>query len=57
MSDLKEGNVADLIWDTEEHDLVFTFVNPSLTEQVKSLIEYRVKGALLEGESFGSYRR
>ena len=54
MSDLKEGNVADLIWDTEEHDLVFTLREPEPYGTGKKAIEYRVKGALLEGESFSS---
>ena len=54
MSDLKEGNVANLIWDTEEHDLVFTLREPEPYGTGKKAIEYRVKGALLEGESFSS---
>ncbi len=54
MSDLKEGNVADLIWDTEEHDLLFTLREPDPYGTGQKALEYRVKGALLEGESFSS---
>lgn len=54
MADLKQGNVADLIWDTEEHDLLFTLREPNPYGTGNKAIEYRVKGALLEGESFSS---
>jgi len=54
LADLKEGNVADLIWDTEEHDLIFTLREPDPYGTGSVAIKYTVKGALLESESFSS---
>lgn len=54
MADLKEGNIADLLWDTEEHDLVFTLREPDRYGTGDVAMQYIVKGALLEGESFSS---
>ncbi len=54
MADLKKGNIADLLWDTEEHDLVFTFREPDRYGTGDVAMQYIVKGALLEGESFSS---
>tara|TARA_R110001592_G_scaffold199554_4_gene448079 strand:- start:235 stop:1533 length:1299 start_codon:yes stop_codon:yes gene_type:complete len=54
LADLKEGNVADLLWDTEEHDLLFTLREPDQYGTGNIAMQYRVKGALLEGESFSS---
>jgi hypothetical protein len=54
LADLKEGNIADLIWDTEEHDLVFTLREPNQYGTGAVAMQYVVKGALLEGESFSS---
>jgi len=54
LADLKEGNVADLIWDTEEHDLVFTLREPNPYGTGDVAMQYVVKGALLESESFSS---
>ena len=54
MADLKKGNIADLLWDTEEHDLVFTLREPNQYGTGDVAMQYIVKGALLEGESFSS---
>lgn len=54
MADLKKGNVASLLWDTEEHDLVFTLREPNQYGTGHVAMQYIVKGALLEGESFSS---
>ena len=54
LADLKEGNIADLIWNTEEHDLVFTLREPNPYGTGAVAMQYVVKGALLEGESFSS---
>ena len=54
LADLKEGNIADLIWNTEEHDLVFTLREPSPLGDGPVAMQYVIKGALLEGESFSS---
>ena len=54
MADLKEGNIADLLWNTEEHDLVFTMREPNQYGTGAVAMQYIVKGALLEGEAFSS---
>ena len=54
MADLKKGNVSSLLWDTEEHDLVFTLREPNQYGTGHVAMQYIVKGALLEGESFSS---
>ena len=54
VSDLKAGKLDELLWETEEHDLVFTLREPEPYGTGRRAIEYRVKGALLEGESFSS---
>lgn len=54
MADLKEGNIADLLWNTEEHDLVFTMREPNQYGTGDVAMQYIVKGALLEGEAFSS---
>ena len=54
LADLKEGNIADLLWNTEEHDLVFTLREPNQYGTGNIAMQYIVKGALLEGESFSS---
>ena len=54
LADLKEGNIADLLWNTEEHDLVFTLREPNQYGTGQIAMQYIVKGALLEGESFSS---
>jgi hypothetical protein len=54
LADLKEGNVASLLWDTEEHDLKFTLREPNPHGTGAKALEYTIKGALLEGESFSS---
>jgi hypothetical protein len=54
LSDLKAGNVANLLWDSEEHDLVFTMREPNQNGTGDIAMQYIIKGALLEGESFSS---
>ena len=54
LADLKEGNIADLLWNTEEHDLVFTMREPNQYGTGAVAMQYIVKGALLEGEAFSS---
>ena len=54
LSDLKEGNVADLLFNEEVHDLVFTMREPSPQGTGDATLVYKVKGARLEGESFSS---
>ena len=54
LADLKEGNIAKLLWDTEEHDLVFTMREPAQYGNGPVAMQYIVKGALLEGEAFSS---
>jgi len=54
LSDLKEGNVADLLFNEEQHDLVFTMREPSPQGTGNATLIYKVKGARLEGESFSS---
>lgn len=54
LSDLKEGNVADMLFDEEEHDLVFTMREPTQSGNGPIAMQYTVKGARLEGESFSS---
>lgn len=54
LSDLKAGNVADLLFNEEQHDLVFTMREPNQTGLGPKALEFTVKGARLEGESFSS---
>jgi len=54
LSDLKEGNVADLLFNEEQHDLTFTMREPSPQGTGNATLVYKVKGARLEGESFSS---
>jgi len=54
LSDLKSGNVADLLFDQEEHDLVFTMREPTQSGNGPIALQYMIKGARLEGESFSS---
>jgi len=54
LSDLKEGNVADLLFNEEQHDLTFTMREPSPQGTGDATLIYKVKGARLEGESFSS---
>ena len=54
LSDLKEGNVADMLFDQEEHDLTFTLREPAQSGNGPTALEYTIKGARLEGESFSS---
>lgn len=54
LADLKNGNVADLLWNTEEHDLSFVLREPDQYGTGSRALQYTVKGALLEGESFSS---
>jgi hypothetical protein len=54
LSDLKEGNVADLLFEQESHDLVFTMREPTQSGLGPVAMQYKIKGARLEGESFSS---
>ena len=54
MSDLKEGNVADLLFDNDKHDLEVTLKEPKKGGGGDTAIKFTVKGAQLDGESFSS---
>ena len=54
LSDLKVGNVADLLFNEEQHDLTFTMREPNASGIGATTLEYKVKGARLEGESFST---
>lgn len=54
VSELKKGSVADLLFNQEEHDLTFTMREPNQTGLGAETLEFTVKGARLEGESFSS---
>ena len=54
LSDLKAGNVADMLFDQEEHELTFTMREPAQSGNGPVALEYTIKGARLEGESFSS---
>jgi len=54
LSDLKSGNVADMLFDEEEHDLMFTMREPTQSGNGPIALQYMIKGARLEGESFSS---
>lgn len=54
LSDLKEGNVADLLFNQEAHDLIFTMREPTQSGIGNVAMQYKIKGARLEGESFSS---
>jgi hypothetical protein len=54
LSELKAGNVTDILFDQEEHDLVFTLREPDQYGTGVIAMQYRVGAAQLEGESFSS---
>jgi hypothetical protein len=54
MADLKAGNVANRLYDNEEHDLEFHLREPNQYGTGSYAIVYKVKGCLLDGESFSS---
>lgn len=54
LSDLKEGNVTDLLFEQEKHDLEFTLREPDQFGTGNIATIFTVKGAQLEGESFSS---
>jgi len=54
VSELKQGSVAELLFNQEEHDLTFTMREPNTTGTGPETLEFTVKGARLEGESFSS---
>jgi hypothetical protein len=54
LADLKEGNVADLLFEYENHDLEFTLREPHPYGIGDVAMKYIIKGAQLEGESFSS---
>jgi len=54
LADLKDGNVADLLFEYENHDLEFTLREPHPYGIGDIAMKYIVKGAQLESESFSS---
>lgn len=54
LADLKEGNVADLLFEYENHDLEFTLREPHPYGIGDVAMKYVIKGAQLESESFSS---
>ena len=54
LADLKEGNVADLLFEYENHDLEFTLREPHPYGIGDVAMKYIIKGAQLESESFSS---
>jgi len=54
LSDLKEGNVTDLLFNNEKHTLAFTLREPDQFGTGDIATIYTIKGAQLEGESFSS---
>jgi hypothetical protein len=54
LSELKAGNVTDILFDKEEHDLIFTMREPDQYGTGDIAMQFRVGAAQLEGESFSS---
>ena len=54
LSDLRAGNVIDLLFSSDRHDLEFTLHEPNQFGTGDIAMKYTVKGAQLEGESFSS---
>ncbi|MBN86608.1 MAG: hypothetical protein CL885_03710 [Dehalococcoidia bacterium] len=54
VADLKSGNVADQLFDFENHDLHFILREPSPDGTGDVAMAYYIRGAQLEGESFSS---
>jgi hypothetical protein len=54
LSDLKEGNVTDMLFDDEQHDLQFVLREPNQFGTGDTAMIYTIKNARLEGESFSS---
>jgi hypothetical protein len=54
VSDLKAGNVADQLFDFENHDLHFILREPTPDGTGPVAMAFYVRGAQLEGESFSS---
>ena len=54
VADLKKGNVADMLFDFENHDLHFILREPTPDGNGPVAMAYYIRGAQLEGESFSS---
>ncbi|NDG53219.1 MAG: hypothetical protein EBY39_09390 [Flavobacteriia bacterium] len=54
LSDLKEGNVTDILFDQEQHDLQFTLREPDQFGTGDIAMLFTIRNARLEGESFSS---
>lgn len=54
LSDLQEGNVAEMLFDQEEHDLQFVMREPTQSGNGPVAMSYIVKGAKIQGESYSS---
>ncbi len=54
VSDLKEGNIAQHLFEFENHDLHFVLREPQVGGSGPIAMAFYVKGAQLEGESFSS---
>ena len=54
LSELKAGNVTDILFDKEEHDLIFTMREPDQMGTGDIAMQFRIGAAQLEGESFSS---
>lgn len=54
LSELKEGNITDMLFSSDEHDLTITMREPHPSGVGKDALKFTVKGCRLEGESFSS---
>jgi hypothetical protein len=54
VSDLKQGNIADSLFEFENHDLHFILREPQIDGAGPVAMGFYVRGAQLEGESFSS---
>ena len=54
VADLKSGNVADHLFNFQNHDLQFILREPQADGKGPIAMAFFVKGAQLEGESFSS---
>lgn len=54
LSELRAGNVTDMLFSSEEHDLEITMKEPHPSGLGKDALKFTVKGCRLEGESFSS---
>lgn len=54
LSELKEGNITDMLFSSDEHDLTITMREPHPSGVGEDALKFTVKGCRLEGESFSS---